>query len=146
MEATPIPQSRTQQAAAVSGVQRAGNRAFLKGNEQVKIQSTGMTVSRTLPNPKNQLEPPKPIYEPARFSQSVTVPHDQISPLPDRDSQLQALREEAKRLQEAGWGTVINENTLQVERWVPRSYVPRQQGGYLNKLKSWVKTYPGLRH
>jgi hypothetical protein len=78
------------------------------------------------------------------FLDTLEVSSDELSGVYDRKAQLQALREEAERLQKAGWATAINENTMEVERWRPRGSFPYQQEGYLQKLGKLVKTY--LQH
>lgn len=77
----------------------------------------------------------------ATFLQAAVVQNDQLLSIFDGETQLQALREEAVRLQKAGWGTAINENTMEVERWRPRGSFPCQQEGYLKKLGNLLKTY-----
>ena len=77
----------------------------------------------------------------ATFFNAAVVTNDQLPLIFDREPQVQALREEADRLQKAGWSTAINENTMEVERWRPRGSFPRQQEGYLKKLGNLVKTY-----
>ena len=77
----------------------------------------------------------------ATFFNAAVVPNDELPLIFDRETKLQALREEAERLQKAGWSTVINENTMEVERWRPRGSFPRQEEGYLKKLGNLIKTY-----
>ncbi|HEY9708857.1 MAG TPA: hypothetical protein V6D48_11695 [Oculatellaceae cyanobacterium] len=74
-------------------------------------------------------------------SNTVAVPNDEPPLILERSAQVQALREEAQRLQKAGWGIAINENTMEVERWRPRGSFPCQEQGYLNKLGNLVTTY-----
>ncbi len=80
-------------------------------------------------------------FDVATFSNTVAVPNNEPSPILDRSAQLQALREEAQWLQKAGWGTAINENTMEVERWRPRGSFPCQEEGYLKKLGNLAKTF-----
>ena len=75
------------------------------------------------------------------FFNAAVVPNDQLPSLFDREAQLQALREEEVRLQQAGWATAINENTMEVERWRPRGSFPCEQEGYLKKLGNFLKRY-----
>lgn len=75
------------------------------------------------------------------FLNAAVVPQDELPSIFDREAQLQALREEAVRLQKAGWGTAINENTMEIERWRPRGSFPCQQEGYLKKLGILLKRY-----
>ena len=75
------------------------------------------------------------------FFNAAVVSQDELPSIFDREAQLQALREEAARLQKAGWGTAINENTMEVERWRPRGSFPCQQEGYLKKLGNFLKRY-----
>lgn len=77
----------------------------------------------------------------ATFFNAAVVPNDELPLIVDREAQRQALREEAERLQKAGWSTAINELTMEVERWRPRGSFPCQQEGYLKKLGNLVKTY-----
>ncbi len=77
----------------------------------------------------------------ATFLQAAVVSNDELSLIFDREAKLQALREEAERLQKAGWSTAINENTMEVEHWRPRGSFPSQQEGYLKKLGNLVKRY-----
>lgn len=77
----------------------------------------------------------------AALFNAAVVPNDEVLPIFDREAQLQALREEAERLQKAGWSTVINENTMEVERWRPRGSFSDQKEGYLKKLGNLVKAY-----
>ena len=77
----------------------------------------------------------------ATFFNAAVVSNDEPSSICNRETQLQALREEAVRLQKAGWDTAINENTMEVEHWRPRGSFPPQQEGYFKKLSNWLKTY-----
>ena len=79
--------------------------------------------------------------EVATFFNAAVVPNDELPCIFHREAQLQALREEAKRLQEAGWSTAINENTMQVEQWRPRGSFPSKSESHSPKLGNWLKKY-----